>query len=167
MFTIPVEPEVIDWRTLKGSQENKYNTINRIKNDCSPEKLLRFAGKDSKVKEQQRRFEKRDLSKVEYLQKPEVEAEFGDLVKLERPDITTFPMSCCAVYIHRGRRHADKQCETDEKIVETKVGFAEKVFRTETEKNGNAGDDTENDRNVDENGCLVTDGIIAVGVGHV
>ncbi|KAI6771150.1 hypothetical protein HG531_010005 [Fusarium graminearum] len=119
MFTIPVEPEIVD----------------SVENDGSPEKLLGLAGKDAKIKEQQRRLEERDLSKVEHLEEPEIKAEFGDRVKLEGPDIATLSMSGCAVDIHRGRRHSDKKCETNEKVVETIVGVAEEVFCAETKEN--------------------------------
>lgn len=135
MLSIPVEPEIVDRCALEDSHKNEDDTINSVENDGSPEKLLRFTGKDSKIEEQQRCLEKRDLGKVEYLEEPEIKAEFGDRVKLEGPDIATLSMSGCTVDIHRGRRHSDKKCETNEKVVETIVGVAEEVFCAETKEN--------------------------------
>jgi hypothetical protein len=70
------------------------------------------------------------------------------------------------VDVHASRGQTEDECKDNKQIVKAEFGF-EEVFRPETERRRNAGYNTENDSDVDEDFCLVADGNIAVGVGYI
>lgn len=89
MLAIPNCPVIRNRTALEHARDDKRNAARHIKCDGAPDQPLYARGwEDALVEEKKGHFEKRDLCKVDDLHKVEVLPERGDLVELERPNIS-------------------------------------------------------------------------------
>jgi hypothetical protein len=90
VFSIPLRPVVIDRAALENCDDDKDNAIQNAENDCSQDDLLyRAPRKYPLVEVKKCKFQNGQLREVTDLDPVEVFPEFGNLIEIQCPDIST------------------------------------------------------------------------------
>ena len=106
------------------------------------------------------------MSEVKNLQNVKVEAEGGNRLERQCPDILAFSMSGCSYDVHNRWGYAADKGGQDEPIIYKKIHLHDD-FRADTEQDDDAGDDAESDGDINERLGFVTYGNVARGASGI